>query len=30
VCQAALQMLPEHEGFKRLLASLPPPREEQN
>lgn len=26
VCQAALQMMPDHPQFKQILASLPPPR----
>lgn len=27
VCQAALQMIPDHPEFKRILDSLPPPRQ---
>ena len=30
VCTAALQMIPDHPEFKRILNSLPPPREKQN
>lgn len=30
VCQAALQMIPDHPEFKRILDSLPPPRQRQN
>ncbi|MBL9101482.1 MAG: tetratricopeptide repeat protein [Myxococcales bacterium] len=30
VCSAALQMIPDHPDFKRILESLPPPRERQN
>jgi tetratricopeptide (TPR) repeat protein len=30
VCQAALQMIPDHPEFKRILDGLPPPRERQN
>jgi len=30
VCTAALQMIPDHPEFKRILNSLPPPRERQN
>jgi len=30
VCTAALQMIPDHPEFKRILDSLPPPRERQN
>lgn len=30
VCTAALQMIPDHPDFKRILDSLPPPRERQN
>jgi tetratricopeptide (TPR) repeat protein len=30
VCTAALQMIPDHPDFQRILNSLPPPRERQN
>lgn len=30
VCTAALQMIPDHPEFKRILDGLPPPREKQN
>lgn len=30
VCGAALQMIPDHPEFKRILDSLPPPRQRQN
>lgn len=30
VCTAALQMIPDHPEFTRILNSLPPPRERQN
>ena len=30
VCDAALQMVPNHSGFKQILESLPPPKAEQN
>ncbi len=30
VCTAALQMIPDHPEFKRILDGLPPPRERQN
>lgn len=30
VCTAALQMIPDHPEFKRILDSLPPPRQRQN
>ncbi|HEY8375891.1 MAG TPA: tetratricopeptide repeat protein, partial [Nannocystis sp.] len=30
VCTAALQMIPDHPDFKRILDSLPPPRQRQN
>lgn len=30
VCSAALQMIPDHPEFKRILDSLPPPRQSQN
>lgn len=30
VCTAALQMIPDHPEFKRILDSLPPPRQKQN
>jgi tetratricopeptide (TPR) repeat protein len=30
VCQAALQMVPNHPDFTRILASLPPPKAQQN
>ena len=30
VCEAALQMIPDHPEFKRILGSLPPPRQRQN
>ena len=30
VCSAALQMIPDHPEFKRILESLPPPRQRQN
>lgn len=30
VCQAALQMLPDHPAFKSILGSLPPPKKDQN
>lgn len=30
VCTAALQMIPDHPEFKRILDGLPPPREQQN
>lgn len=30
VCTVALQMIPDHPEFKRILDGLPPPRERQN
>ena len=30
ICQAALQMVPNHPEFTKILGSLPPPRGQQN